>query len=594
MRAPVPGGVSVQAGVLYWVTSALAAARSEAEVARVLLEDGFASLGIDGGAVHLRSADGGFFEMHDSWNVGAESVVAWRSIPVRPGLPVGDIVQTLEPVWSESTEEFLERYPVARGYPFDRFESRGVVPLVVDGRCVGVVSVLARERAAFGRELRQAVVALTRQGALAFERARLARAETAAIEEAGRVRNRLDFVAAASAELVETIDYEQTLTRVAWLAVPRIADWCAVYLMHEGQLRAVEVAHRDPARLAVARSVITRFPVPTDGPLGPGRVVRTGETEFVEGVPDEGGVTGGFSAHSRITAPLVARGQVLGAISLANADGGRRFIQDDVEAVEQIAGRAALAIDNARLLREAREAVRVRDNLLSIASHELKTPITSIRLGLDVLRRMLVRNRSDPARLVEMFEPRLENAHDQVKWLCELVDELLDVTRLHAGHLDLRTERADLLTLARDSIERCESLLTEAGCVVRFEAESVWGTWDAARIEQVLVNLLTNAAKYGAGKPVHIKVTGADGRAVLQVRDAGIGLAADELGRVFGAFERTDAARNYGGLGLGLYISRQIVEAHGGAIHVQSDGPGRGSTFTVELPARAEGGAAVA
>lgn len=586
---------------------------------------------------------------------------------------------------------------------------------------------------------------------------------------ARRARDRLDFLSAASAQLVETLDYETMLKNVAWLAVPHIADWCAVYIvLPSGRIEAVEVAHRDPERLAMARRVVRRFPVDLDSPSGVGRVIRTGKTEFIALVPDDpasersseapkAGRATDFRLRSTITAPLMARGVAHGAVTIANATSGRTFTSDDVELVtelasraalaienarlygqaqearkraedsearsallasfsetlatsldysdtlpramqllvpahadwvfvdlattdgvrrvasvhrngalnealtgspppplladeparlhevvdaeqmaslvgreahallgapktgrvfslplgvreglqgrmllgreagstscfeselefaKQLAARAAIAIDNARLYQQATDAIRVRDNLLSIASHELKTPLTSMNLSVDLLRRLVLTGSDEELRA--QVGKRVESVWQQLAWLRSLVDELLDVTQIDTGRLNLRREHADLAELAHEVGERFSHEFEQAGCVLGIEARGdASGRWDRARLEQVLVNLLTNAIKYGANNPVDVRVRGNDADVEVLVRDRGIGLDAQELERVFAPFERADAARNFSGLGLGLYITRHIVESHGGRVWCESDGVGKGSTFVVRLP----------
>jgi signal transduction histidine kinase len=166
------------------------------------------------------------------------------------------------------------------------------------------------------------------------------------------------------------------------------------------------------------------------------------------------------------------------------------------------------------------------------------------------------------------------------------VTSLLDVGRLAAGRLELEPGEVDLSALVREVLERLAEVFAQAGCSVQLEAEApVRGEWDAQRLDQVLVNLLSNAAKYGAGRPVHVRVEQVEGRARISVRDEGIGIAPEALPRLFGRFERATSDRNYGGLGLGLYISRQLVEAMAGSVRVESR-PQAGATFTVDLPLR--------
>jgi signal transduction histidine kinase len=179
---------------------------------------------------------------------------------------------------------------------------------------------------------------------------------------------------------------------------------------------------------------------------------------------------------------------------------------------------------------------------------------------------------------------KLEAASRQVDRLGRLVSELMDVSRLSAGRLHLDLDRVELAAIVRDAITRHKEDAARAGSEIRLIADApVVGTWDRMRLEQVITNLLVNAFKFGAGKPVELAVERHDGAAVLVVRDQGIGIGQEDIDRIFQRFERAASARTYAGMGLGLYITRQIVEAHGGTIRVESR-PGTGSTFTVELP----------
>jgi signal transduction histidine kinase len=246
---------------------------------------------------------------------------------------------------------------------------------------------------------------------------------------------------------------------------------------------------------------------------------------------------------------------------------------------EELARRVAGALENASLYRDAQSAVRMRDEFLSVASHELKTPLTSLKLQHGLIDRAL----TGEAR--EKVGPRLATAVRQVQRLAALVDNLLDVSRLSLGRLSLEPTEVDLGQAVRDAVERMEEVFSQAGCTVRVDVPGpLTGRWDSLRLDQVLVNLLTNAAKYGAGRPVAVEARAEGDEAVrLWVRDEGIGIDEKDLPRLFGRFERAVSDRHYGGLGLGLFISRQIVDAMGGSIEVESR-PGVGSTFTVRLP----------
>ncbi|WNG43818.1 PAS domain-containing sensor histidine kinase [Archangium minus] len=229
-------------------------------------------------------------------------------------------------------------------------------------------------------------------------------------------------------------------------------------------------------------------------------------------------------------------------------------------------------------LAQAQEAIRMRDEFLSIASHELKTPLTALQLQLQSMRERL-----------DAVEPKthakLERAVRSTERLSDLIEKLLDVSRLSSGQLTLHLERFDLLTAVNDVTERLREAATHASCEVRLQSgQPIEGDWDRLRIEQVLTNLLSNAFKYAAGSPIELSVSREGPDARLVVTDKGPGIPEKDLPRLFGRFERAASIRHYGGLGLGLYVSREIVEAHGGSISA-SNQPGGGACFTIRLPA---------
>jgi signal transduction histidine kinase len=227
----------------------------------------------------------------------------------------------------------------------------------------------------------------------------------------------------------------------------------------------------------------------------------------------------------------------------------------------------------------AREAVHAREEFLSVAGHELRTPLTSLVLNLTHLCAATPDSERDDGTHV-----RFTRALRQAERLVRLIDELLDLSRLGAGHLYLHRERVDLAELSREVVDRlADEAARSGGSIVVSAAGPVTGDWDRSRIEQVLTNLLSNALKYGAGRPVDVRLEEGPDRVKVSVEDHGIGIAAEDQVHLFERFHRAPAARRHGGLGLGLYIARQIVEAHGGAIAVQSR-VGSGATFSVELP----------
>jgi signal transduction histidine kinase len=243
-----------------------------------------------------------------------------------------------------------------------------------------------------------------------------------------------------------------------------------------------------------------------------------------------------------------------------------------VAIARDITERKLAELEREQLYREALDAIRARDEFLSVASHELRAPLASLKLQLGLAARPQAGATPPEA------AAKLEMATRQVDKLTRLITELMDVSRIRAGQLRLDLEPMDLVVAARDVVARFrEDALKAKSEVTLLADEEVRGHWDPLRMEQVMTNLLSNALKFGAGKPVEVEIRGGERAARLVVRDHGIGISPDDLERVFERFERAVDARSYGGMGLGLYIVRQIVEAHGGTVHLESQ-LGAGST----------------
>ena len=298
-----------------------------------------------------------------------------------------------------------------------------------------------------------------------------------------------------------------------------------------------------------------------------------------------------------IPSTRAARGEKLKEMEVIwHTRAGRFFLSINSEMLPAMHGHPSVTVlpfqDITRLKtveQHLQDAISARDEFLSIASHELKTPLTALGLRLQAMGRVIA---ADPdSALAKRYSRDVDGMRRQVKRLAELVDGLLDVSRISTGRLKLAMEPVDLAALVQELVARFEAEAERVGCTLDVAVTGPCvGSWDRMRLEQVASNLLSNALKYGAGRPVHLQVEGVDGHARLRVRDEGIGISPDAHLRIFHKFERAVSERHYGGLGLGLYVARTLVEAMGGTIRVESQ-PGLGATFTMELPLRAPGDA---
>ena len=409
------------------------------------------------------------------------------------------------------------------------------------------------------------------------------------ITERKRADKAQRFLAESGALLTASLQYPATLQNIARLMVPALADSCIVDMLDEsGDLRTVAVAAAGEERELRIKEQWNRAPLEPEPGVGVASVLKTGRSLIIAPQPELLAAAGqpiqpGVS--SSLVVPLFARGAVIGTIALLFDESGRMHEPSDLELAEEISRRAVLALENARLYHEAQEAIGMRDDFLSVASHELKSPLTSLQLQAQSLLRS-----ARKGTLAEMDRDRLltklELIDKQATRLNRLANDLVDVARIRSGHINLRAEALDVVSVVREVVERFREQIELAGCTVELHGEPmVTIRSDRARIEQVLGNLLSNAIKYGPGKPIDIMIEVDRENVWIAVSDRGIGIAPEHLERIFVRFERAVSARNYGGLGLGLYIVRQIVEALGGTIHVMSR-PGAGATFTVVLPKR--------
>ena len=439
-------------------------------------------------------------------------------------------------------------------------------------------------------ELRVAI-ALGQVAAAALGNAEFNAAQDRAQARAQRQAARMAYLAEASAVL-GSLEYESTLPEIARMAVPTITDWCTVDLLDDhGRLQRIATAHADPGKIPLAYELEGRYPADPDSAVGIARVLRTGLPEFYPSVSDDLlplpapdveqlHALRTMGLRSVLVAPLAARGRTLGAMTFVCVGEDRHLSHDDATVLTEVARRAALAIDNARLFRAAETANRLKDEFLAVLSHELRTPLNAIMGWAHMLKQGLPQESHERA-----FQVISRNAQSQK----QLVEDLLDVARIAAGRLDLDTKPLDLRDSARAAVDSALPAADEKGITLHLSCSShpVIVDADLHRIQQVAANLLGNALKFtDRGGNVTVTVGTLNDCAELVVCDTGAGIPNDFLPHIFDRFRQADTSltRPYPGLGLGLWVVKQIVDAHRGQVRAQSAGIGAGTTLTVTLP----------
>jgi len=560
---------------------------------------------------------------------------------------------------------------------------------------------------------------LDQRGEADQERIALLGGERAARRQAEEAQKRFEFLAGASNVLASSLDYQTTLASVAKLAVPHVADWCTIHILQDdGSVRQIAVAHVDPAKVRWARELEQRYPYDPNAASGIPNVLRTGRSELTEHISDEMLVASAVDEHalqilrelglsSAMTVPLQARGRTLGAITFVSAESVHNYDATDLALAEDLARRAAMAVDNSRLHREAQQAAALRaailaqisdglaiadasgtisfinaagrqilgipdsasdvdtevpqtwsrekdlhalaqspllravvqgetvineevhlqradggsilevsaapvvaadgtrlggvatfrdvtaqrdlerqkDDFLSAAAHDLKTPLTTIKGLAQILRRRAERAQTpETDKLLDGLQ-RIDTTSTR---MAGLINELLDVTRIDTGQpLDLIKEPIDLVALLRSLVDEQQQTTERHTLRMEVSTAELVGLYDRARLERALINILSNAIIYspqGGNVWVRLALSDDKSHAVVDIQDQGLGIPASDVPRVFERFHRAgNVAGAIPGTGIGLAGARQIIEEHAGTIDVRSE-EGHGTTFTVCLP----------
>ena len=412
----------------------------------------------------------------------------------------------------------------------------------------------------------------------------------------------LQFLAQASAELATLTDYPATMQRIAQLAVPHFADWCAVDMIDGARLKRVAVAHVDEGKVRLAHELHERYPPDPAAPGGAWNVVRTGRPELVP-VITPGMLTSTISdpeylqaieslgLHSYMGVPLVSRGAVRGVMTFITSDSRRVFTQRELSHATDLAARAAVAIENAELLDALRRSDTAKDVFLATLAHELRNPLAPIVNSLELLARA-----EEPQRLLPQA---LNIMRRQTTHLTRLVDDLLDLARINSGKIELKREPLDLRDALRAAIETCQPLIDRRrhALTVQLPGEPAHVRGDPVRLTQVFANLVNNAAKYTPERGrIEVRMEIEDEDVVVSVVDSGVGISPELLPKMFELFTQAPraAALEQQGLGIGLFLVKRLVQMHDGRISAESGGAGQGSRFTVCLPVAQDSAVAAA
>lgn len=409
----------------------------------------------------------------------------------------------------------------------------------------------------------------------------------------------VEFLANAGQLLSSSLDYGSTLSRLTGLLVPRMADWCAVHV-HGRSPEEMPLAHVDAAKVPLLRNLYERYPPPVDSAHGYPHVVRTGEPQFVPSVdprtgfetaarsPDHLEMLRALGTCSWITVPLRVQGNVFGALTLAYSESGRHHTPQDLVLAGELARRAAVAIDNARLYELSQRersrveaATRAKDEFVAMVSHELRTPLNAILGWLRLMRSgsLDARKREHALEVIE------RNAEAQN----QLIADLLDISRIITGKIRINPAQVDFADIIDMAVEGVRPAAEGKRIRIEVKADRNDATFrgDGDRLQQVVWNLLVNAVKFTPkGGLIQVTLGRVDSDLELTVEDDGEGIAPNFIADVFESFRQHEggASRSHGGLGIGLSIAKHIVDLHGGTIEARSAGKGQGATFVVRLP----------
>lgn len=396
------------------------------------------------------------------------------------------------------------------------------------------------------------------------------------IEDRKRDEVAQKFLSDAGELLVSTLDPVEVISKISEAAVPYLGDWCAFDLMSTPEeSEQVIIKHRDKGMEEEARELHSSFFHDSENKSGVTALIESGQPYFRDRV--DGGTF--------LSIPLMNKDKVFGVMTFVYSVSQRKFTSRDISTLQDLGKRIALALENARLYKMSQTAIEARNDFMSIASHELNTPITSLKLQLQMIKKAITLSK-DGVFPIDRFQKSVDSSVKQVNRLINLVSILLDVTRIQSGKFAYHFTEFSANDLIEEIIERHHELIHDSDCSINIQdSGQITVYWDRTRIEQVITNLLTNAIKYAPGK-IQLEMKEVDQNVIILIKDSGKGIPQKKLEKIFDRFERATNQETVTGLGLGLFIVKQIAEGHSGTVEVESV-VDQGTVFKVILPKRA-------
>ncbi|MFB9995465.1 ATP-binding protein [Deinococcus oregonensis] len=598
----------------WWqLTQALSRAETPQHVTDVVVQEGINAMGAGAGSILLLSHDGTALNMAAFSGYTREQVEPWRVLPLDQATPATEAFHQCQALFIETKQQILLDYPLLQGAQHQFSGSLVALPLMVQDHRLGVLSLRFDMQRLFPATDRLYLLSLASQCAQALQR-------TTSLQEAQILNDRLSFLAEASEILSSSLDLAVTLDSIAQLAVPRLGDWCAIYLpTPDGLLDPVTVVHQDPAMVDLLRQFIARNPIEIASDNGTARVFVMDEPELVPVITDEmydaipqpedwKAEVKRLQLRSVITVPMRSRGRVVGVLGMARTSLERVYGPADLTFALEVAGRSGAAVENASLYGQAQQELLRRtqtqhelDAALSLleervkertheleqvngeleafaysASHDLRTPIRHITSFAQLLNRHLQATDPRASRLLEQIQQASAR-------LTATVDGILSLSR--SSRLPLQPEAVDLNVLVRDVVRGLYATHPDRAIDWQLSPLPVV-QGDAALLQLALQNLLDNAVKYTRLQPEAVIQVSAQQRTdedIITVRDNGVGFDAEYGHKLFEAFQRLHHPADFEGTGIGLANVRRIVGRHGGRVWAESL-PGQGACFSLSLP----------